>query len=65
MNVNFAKFSKNLHKIVVIGKCMDLIWGQNLVNLWVNFHFHGQHIPTKRQYITRCKEDQINYMYNP
>ena len=39
IGTNFAKMSQNRDKFLIFGKCMGPIIGQNLVYVWVNFHF--------------------------
>ena len=47
-NTNFAKMSQNLGTFLIFGKCMGPILGQNLVNVWVSFHFpRGTSLPKK------------------
>ena len=35
----FSKMSQNQGKFVIFCKYMGSIWGQNLINVWVSFHF--------------------------
>ena len=45
-NTNFAKKSQNRGKFLILGKYMGPIMGQNLVNVWVSFHFpRGTSLP--------------------
>ena len=45
-NINFANISQNLGKFLIADKNMGQIFGQNLVNVWVSFHFpSGSSLP--------------------
>ena len=56
-NINFAKNAQNRDTFLIGGKYMGPILGQNLVNVWVSFHF-----PSGTS-LNAYKNQRLAYMY--